>query len=169
MPVPKIRYKFLLMRVGFGFDVHRFIPDRKLILCGVEIPYHLGLLGHSDADVATHALIDALLGAAGLGDIGEHFPDSDEKYRDVSSLILLKKTIELIHNNGFKFVNADLTIVTEKPKISPYRRVMKEKLAEIIGCSPKVINIKGKTTEKLGFTGRGEGIAAYAVALITHD
>ncbi|OAG28538.1 2-C-methyl-D-erythritol 2,4-cyclodiphosphate synthase [Thermodesulfatator autotrophicus] len=156
------------MRVGFGFDVHRFAPERKLILCGVEIPYHLGLLGHSDADVATHALIDALLGAAGLGDIGEHFPDSDEKYRGVSSLILLEEVIKMLSQNGFKFVNADLTIVAEKPKISPYRTAMKEKLAQVIGCPLAAINIKGKTTEKLGFTGRGEGIAAYAVALITH-
>ncbi|NPA49229.1 MAG: 2-C-methyl-D-erythritol 2,4-cyclodiphosphate synthase [Thermodesulfobacteria bacterium] len=156
------------MRVGFGYDVHAFARGRPLILCGVEIPFELGLKGHSDADVATHALIDALLGAAGLGDIGEHFPDTDEAFRGVSSLVLLEKCLSLLEQEGFRFVNADLTIVCERPKLGPYKEAMRQRLAQVLSCSPKDVNIKGKTTEKLGFTGRGEGIAAYAVALITH-
>ncbi|WP_028845895.1 2-C-methyl-D-erythritol 2,4-cyclodiphosphate synthase [Thermodesulfatator atlanticus] len=157
------------MRVGFGYDVHRFAPERKLILCGVEIPYELGLLGHSDADVATHALIDALLGAAGLGDIGEHFPDSDKRYAGISSLELLSETMKKLAQKGFRLVNADLTIVAERPKIGPYRDKMRKTLASVLKCPEEAINIKGKTTEKMGFTGRKEGIAAYAVVLITHD
>ncbi len=157
------------MRVGFGYDVHRFAPERKLVLCGVEIPCELGLLGHSDADVATHALIDALLGAAGLGDIGEHFPDSDKRYAGISSLKLLSETIRKLAQKGFRLVNADLTIVAERPKIGPYRDKMRKTLASVLNCPEEAINIKGKTTEKLGFTGRKEGIAAYAVVLITHD
>ncbi len=156
------------MRVGFGYDVHPFAPGRPLILCGVEIPFEKGLKGHSDADVATHALIDALLGAAGLGDIGEHFPDSEERFRGISSLVLLKESISLVEREGYRFVNADLTIVCEHPKIGPYKKRMRERLAGVLSCSPKDVNIKAKTTEKLGFVGRKEGIAAYAVALITH-
>ncbi len=156
------------MRIGFGFDVHRFARGRPLILCGVEIPYKLGLLGHSDADVATHALIDALLGAAGLGDIGEHFPDTDERFKGVSSLFLLEETLNLLGERGFFLVNADLTIVCERPKLKPYKESMRQKLAKTLGCPPERVNIKAKTTEGLGFTGRGEGIAAYAVVLITN-
>ncbi len=156
------------MRVGFGYDVHPFIKDRPLILCGVEIPFEKGLKGHSDADVATHALIDALLGAAGLGDIGEHFPNTDETLRGISSLILLERTHLLLKKEGFQFINADITIVCERPKIGPYKGVMKQKLAQVLSCSPKDVNIKGKTTEKLGFTGREEGIAAFAVVLLSH-
>ncbi len=156
------------MRVGFGYDVHPFVEGRPLILCGVEIPFEKGLKGHSDADVALHALIDALLGAAGLGDIGEHFPDSDEKYYRVSSILLLQETIKLIQKEGFSLLNADLTIVCEKPKLAPYKEQMRKKLSEILSCSPKDVNIKAKTSEKLGFLGREEGIAAYAVVLISH-
>ena len=156
------------MRVGFGFDVHRLVPNRKLILCGVEIPYEYGLLGHSDADVATHALIDALLGAAGLGDIGEHFPDTDERFRGISSLKLLRETMCLLKKRGFSLVNADLTLVCERPKLKPYKEAMRETLAKTLEMRPEDINLKAKTTEGLGFTGRKEGIAAYAVALITH-
>ena len=156
------------MRVGFGFDVHRLVPGRKLILCGVEIPYEYGLLGHSDADVATHALIDALLGAAGLGDIGEHFPDTDERFRGISSLKLLRETMCLLKKRGFSLINADLTLVCERPKLKPYKEAMRETLAKTLEMRPEDINLKAKTTEGLGFTGRKEGIAAYAVALITH-
>ena len=156
------------MRVGFGFDVHRLVPNRKLILCGVEIPYEYGLLGHSDADVATHALIDALLGAAGLGDIGEHFPDTDERFRGISSLKLLRETMCLLKKRGFSLINADLTLVCERPKLKPYKEAMRETLAKTLEMRPEDINLKAKTTEGLGFTGRKEGIAAYAVALITH-
>ena len=156
------------MRVGFGFDVHRLVPGRKLILCGVEIPYDYGLMGHSDADVATHALIDALLGAAGLGDIGEHFPDTDERFRGISSLKLLKETLRLLEEKGFFPVNADLTLVCERPKLKPYKEAMRKTLAETLGLRPQDVNLKAKTTEGLGFVGRKEGIAAYAVALITH-
>ena len=156
------------MRVGFGFDVHRLVPGRKLILCGVEIPYEYGLLGHSDADVATHALIDALLGAAGLGDIGEHFPDTDERFWGISSLKLLRETMRLLKKRGFSLINADLTLVCERPKLKPYKEAMRETLAKTLEMRPEDINLKAKTTEGLGFTGRKEGIAAYAVALITH-
>ncbi len=156
------------MRVGFGFDVHRLVQGRKLILGGVEIPYEYGLLGHSDADVATHALIDALLGAAGLGDIGEHFPDTDERYRNASSLELLKETMQLLKKEGLVPLNADLTIVCERPKLKPYKDQMRQRLAQALGLSPLQVNIKAKTTEGLGFTGRQEGIATYAVVLLDH-
>lgn len=154
------------MRIGFGYDVHALVADRELWLCGIKIPHTLGLLGHSDADVAIHALCDALLGAAAHGDIGRHFPDSDPAYKGIDSKILLKKTIELLNQKGYSFGNADLTICAEAPKLMPHIEKMRECLAQCIGCPVDVISIKATTTEKLGFTGRCEGISAYAVALI---
>jgi len=153
-------------RIGFGFDAHRFTEDRKLIIGGVEIPYELGLSGHSDADVLTHAICDALLGALGIGDIGSHFPDSDPKWKDVSSLALLDKTIDMLRNANFEIENIDSTIVCEKPRIAPHIKSIKEKLSNITGLEPGRLGIKATTTDGMGFTGRGEGIAAYAVVII---
>ena len=154
-------------RVGHGFDVHRLTENRKLILCGVEIPYELGLLGHSDADVAIHALIDALLGALALGDIGELFPDNDAKWKGADSTELLKKVLALPQFKEWQISNADITIVAQKPKLAPYKKAMQQRMAEIMGLVPDRIAVKATTTEKLGFTGRGEGIASTAcVALI---
>lgn len=153
-------------RVGTGFDVHRLVEGRKLILGGVEIPYEHGLLGHSDADVLLHALMDALLGAAALGDIGRHFPDTDEKYRGISSMELLAQVKKLLDENFYKIGNADITLIAQKPKISSYTEKMRENIAEILDVDITRINIKGTTTEKLGFTGREEGIACEAVASI---
>ena len=155
-----------ILRVGFGYDVHRLTENRKLILCGVEIPHMLGLLGHSDADVALHALMDALLGASGLGDIGRHFPDTSDKYKDISSLLLLTEVIGKVRASGFEFVNADITISAQKPKLSSYIHMMKQKVSEVLSCDPMQINIKATTTEKLGFEGREEGISAQAVCLL---
>ncbi len=155
-----------MVRVGLGYDVHRLGPGRALVLCGVEIPFELGLLGHSDADVALHALIDALLGAAGLGDIGEHFPDTEEAYKDIASTRLLDLALQKIEACGWEVGNVDLTIVAQRPKLAPYKAAMRKKLASLLGVSEDAVNIKAKTTEGLGFCGRGEGIAAYAVALI---
>ncbi len=154
------------IRIGHGFDVHAFAENRKLILCGVEIENDLGLLGHSDADVATHAVMDALLGAAGLGDIGRHFPDTDEKYKDADSLKLMQNVIEKLENNGYSVGNVDVTIIAQKPKLMPYIEKMRENIADVAKVDKSRINIKATTTEKLGFTGRGEGIATEAVALI---
>ena len=154
-------------RTGSGYDVHRLEEKRKLILCGVEIPHHLGLLGHSDADVAVHALMDAMLGAASLGDIGRHFPDTDEKYRGISSLLLLEETVKKITSAGYCFVNADISIIAQRPKISPYIPEMVRNICGVLGCSEDQINIKATTTEKLGFEGREEGISAQAVCLLT--
>jgi 2-C-methyl-D-erythritol 2,4-cyclodiphosphate synthase len=153
-------------RVGFGFDVHRLVEGRPLILCGIKVPHEKGLLGHSDADVALHALIDALLGAAGLGDIGQHFPDTDEKYRGISSLKLLEETLVKVKKAGFSLGNVDLTIVAQRPRLSPHIPKMRTKLAEALGLPESAVNIKAKTTEGLGFCGREEGIAAYAVVLL---
>ena len=154
------------IRVGHGFDVHKFSEDRKLILCGVEVPYELGLLGHSDADVATHALMDALLGAVALGDIGKHFPDTDEAYCGADSLELLKRVMLLVKRKGFFVSNVDITIIAQKPKLMKYIPEMVKKIALTIGISFDRVNVKATTTEKLGFTGRGEGVAAEAVCLI---
>lgn len=156
-------------RVGFGYDVHQLVEGRKLIVCGVEIPHSKGLLGHSDADVAIHALIDALLGAAALGDIGALFPDTDAKYKDISSLILLERTIGKLKENGFRIGNADITIVAQEPKMKPYIPAMRETLASKTGCDIEDISVKATTTEHLGFEGRKEGISSYAVALITKE
>lgn len=155
------------IRIGHGFDVHAYKEGRKLILCGVEIEYEMGLLGHSDADVATHAVMDALLGAAALGDIGRHFPDTDEKYRGADSLKLLERVLELIKKESYSVSNVDVTIIAQKPKLSPFVEKMVENLARVIGIEKMRVNVKATTTEKLGFTGRGEGIASEAVCLLT--
>ena len=155
-----------MLRVGQGFDVHKLVTGRRLVLGGVEIPSELGLEGHSDADVLIHAVIDALLGAAGWGDIGELFPDTDPAYQDIGSQLLLRKVMENLQVAGVKPINIDVTVITQYPKIAPYRQEMKENLATLLGLSLEEINIKATTTEGLGFTGRKEGIAAQVVALV---
>ena len=154
-------------RIGLGFDVHRLVEGRELWIGGVKIPYERGLLGHSDADVAIHALCDALLGAAALRDIGYHFPDTDPRYAGIDSRLLLRHVAALLADHGWAFGNADITICAEAPKMNPHIPAMQQQLAECLGCDPADISIKATTTERLGFTGRGEGIAAYATALIT--
>lgn len=154
------------MRVGIGYDVHRLSEGRKLVLGGIEIPHHQGLLGHSDADVLIHAICDALLGAAGLGDIGRHFPDSDNKYKDIDSTILLAKVAKKLADQGYYILNIDSTVVAEEPKLAPYINAMCERIAEVLHISAEKINIKATTNEKLGFEGRKEGISAQAIALI---
>lgn len=154
------------MRIGYGYDVHKLTENRKLILGGVEIPFEKGLLGHSDADVLLHALIDALLGAATLGDIGQHFPDSDEKYKGIDSMILLKEAYKKILEKGYKIVNADMTISAQKPKLMPYISKMRENIANALDTDIDNISVKATTTEKLGFEGRGEGISATCVCLV---
>ncbi|MBI5892827.1 MAG: 2-C-methyl-D-erythritol 2,4-cyclodiphosphate synthase [Deltaproteobacteria bacterium] len=154
------------MRIGFGYDVHRLAEDRKLILGGVEVPFEKGLLGHSDADVLLHAIIDALLGAAGLGDIGKHFPDTDPSYKNASSMKLLSKVYELLKSKGFEIINIDSTIVAQRPKLAEHIPAMVGNIAKTLNCNPTQINVKAKTEEGLGFTGSGQGIKAYAVALI---
>ena len=157
------------MRIGHGFDVHKFVENRKLILGGETIPYPLGLEGHSDADVLTHALIDALLGAAGLGDIGMHFPDTDPAYRDVSSISMLETIVDAVRALGFRIVNLDVTVLAQAPKIGPVRAAIVGNLAEAVGIEPDRVNVKATTTEGLGFIGRAEGIAASAVVLLEED
>ena len=154
------------MRIGHGYDVHRFQEDRKLFLGGVEIPHTKGLLGHSDADVLLHAVCDALLGAAALGDIGKLFPDNDNAYKDIDSKILLKKTVEIITQKGYKVSNIDCTVIAQKPKLAPYIDVMRHVIANICLVDIDLVNVKATTEEKLGFTGREEGISAHAVCLI---
>lgn len=154
------------MRIGHGYDVHRFVEDRPLFLGGVQIPYDKGLLGHSDADVLLHAICDALLGAAALGDIGKHFPDSDEKYKGIDSKLLLKKVYEKISSVGFKVVNIDATVIAQKPKISSYIDEMRKTVADILNTDVNNVNIKGTTEEGLGFTGELKGIASHCVCLI---
>lgn len=154
------------LRIGTGFDVHAFENDRKLILGGVEIPFEKGLAGHSDADVLIHSIIDSLLGASNLGDIGILFPDNDSKYKDIDSRILLEKTKELLQKNNWKIINIDAVIVCQLPKISPHKNKMLCELSRILEIEENRISIKGKTSEKLGFTGRSEGIAAYVNSLI---
>lgn len=156
-------------RIGFGFDVHRLVEGRELWLGGIKIDYSKGLLGHSDADVAIHALIDALLGAASLRDIGYHFPDSDQEYSGADSKILLKKTVDLLHDSHSSIGNVDITICAEKPKMKDYIPLMAECLAGVLGVGVEDVSVKATTTERLGFTGREEGIAAYAVALIEKE
>ena len=156
-------------RVGTGYDVHALVENRPLILAGVQIPYEKGLLGHSDADVALHALMDALLGAAGMGDIGKHFPDTDVKYEGADSRRLLRIVVEMLHTDGWQVNNADVTIIAQRPKLAPYISTMRELVAKDLGIMEDAVNIKATTTEKLGFTGRGEGIAAEAVASIIKD
>ncbi len=154
------------MRIGQGFDVHQLVEGRKLIIGGVEIPYAKGLLGHSDADVLLHAICDALLGAAALGDIGRHFADTDAQYKNIDSRILLREVARMVANEGFYIGNVDATIIAQAPKMLPHIPRMVENIAADLGVAMKAVNVKATTTEKLGFTGRGEGIAAQAVALL---
>lgn len=156
----------LLPRIGNGFDAHKFAENRKLWLCGVEIPYELGLLGHSDADVALHALCDALLGAAALRDIGFHFPDTDPTYKGADSRVLLRRVNEIIAQKGYKVGNVDITIIAQAPKLLPYIEQMRQTIASDLGINIDCVSVKATTTERLGFTGRREGIAAQASALI---
>ncbi len=157
------------MRIGHGYDVHRLTEGRALILGGTEIPWTLGLDGHSDADVLTHAVMDALLGAAGLGDIGRHFPDTDAAYAGISSLLLLSRVRDLLAGAGWRTGNIDATIIAQRPKLAPYIPAMREKLAFTLGIDPGQVNVKATTEEGLGFSGRGEGIAAHAVALLQRE
>ncbi len=154
------------MRIGHGYDVHKLVEGRKLILGGVEIPYQMGLLGHSDADVLTHALMDALLGAAALGDIGKLFPDNDPAYSGADSIELLKKVCAILCENGYVLCNADCTVIAQKPKLSPYIIKMRERLAEAMNARLEDVSVKATTEEKMGFTGEGKGISAHAVVLI---
>ena len=153
-------------RIGTGFDVHALVENRPLILAGVQIPYEKGLLGHSDADVALHALMDALLGAAGKGDIGKHFPDTDVRFEGADSRCLLGSVVELLKKDGLQVNNVDVTIIAQRPKLAPFIATMRALVASDLGVTEDAVNIKATTTEKLGFTGRGEGIAAEAVASI---
>ena len=155
------------MRIGHGFDVRRLVPDRKLILGGIEIPYELGLLGHSDADVLAHALMDAMLGACAMGDIGHLFPDNDDRFLGADSMKLLEEVTRVTAEKGWQLGNCDVTVICQKPKLAPYIDEMRENLADVIGVEPCQISVKATTTEKLGFTGRGEGIAAEAVCIMT--
>jgi len=154
------------MRVGQGFDVHRLVTGRRLVIGGVEIPFELGLAGHSDADVLLHAITDALLGASGLGDIGRHFPDSDPAYKDADSRTLLRAAAASVREAGFSVANVDATIIAQAPRMAPHLARMAENIAADLGIAPAQVNVKAKTAERLGFIGRGEGIAAEAVALL---
>ncbi len=154
------------MRIGIGYDVHQLVTGRKLVLGGVDIPFEKGLFGHSDADVLIHAVCDALLGAAGLGDIGLHFPDTDPEYKDISSIKILVKTYELVSSKNYKIINLDSTIIADAPKISPYREAMQKNIARIIEIEPECVNVKATTLEGLGMIGKGEGIGAMCVVLI---
>ncbi|MBO7468101.1 MAG: 2-C-methyl-D-erythritol 2,4-cyclodiphosphate synthase [Bacteroidaceae bacterium] len=156
-------------RVGFGYDVHRLVEGRRLRIGGVNIPFEKGLLGHSDADVLIHAICDALLGAAGMRDIGFHFPDTSNDYKDIDSCILLARTVELIATKGYRVGNIDATVCAEHPKLNPHIPAMQKVLAQIIGVEEDAVSIKATTTERLGFVGREEGIAAYAVCLIEKE
>lgn len=155
-----------MMRIGHGYDVHRFESGRRLILGGVQIPYPQGLAGHSDADVLTHAVMDALLGAAGLGDIGMHFPDTDDRFEGINSLILARETVALVQDAGYSICNIDSTLIAQAPKLSPYLPQMRKALSQALQINTDQINIKATTEEHLGFTGRKEGIAAHAVCLL---
>lgn len=157
---------FPQLRVGCGYDVHKLVEERKLILCGVEVPYELGLLGHSDADVALHALMDALLGAAALGDIGKHFPDTDERFKGADSMKLTEHVVGLLAERGWQINNVDVTIIAQRPKLASFIPAMRANVARVLGVEEEAVNVKATTTEKLGFTGRGEGIASEAVASI---
>ena len=153
-------------RIGCGYDVHKLGEERKLILCGVEVPYEKGLLGHSDADVALHALMDALLGAAAMGDIGKHFPDTDERFKGADSMQLTLHVKKLLQEEGWQVNNVDVTIIAQRPKLAGYIAKMRANVAKVLDVAESVVNMKATTTEKLGFTGSGEGIAAHAVCLI---
>lgn len=154
------------MRIGHGYDVHKLVEGRRLVLGGVEISYDKGLLGHSDADVLLHAISDSLLGAAALGDIGKHFPDSDEKYKGADSLLLLREVAKILFDNGFCVVNVDSTVIAQQPKLAPFIDKMRLNIADALSVDVGAVSVKATTEEHLGFTGRGEGIAAHAIALI---
>lgn len=154
------------MRIGHGYDVHKLVEERDLILCGEKIEFEKGLLGHSDADVALHALCDAMLGACAMGDIGRHFPDTDMKYKGISSMILLKEVREIVKKAGYKLSNADITIVCQRPKLAPYIENMQKNIASVLEVDLDRINVKATTTEKLGFEGAGEGISTTCVVLL---
>ena len=154
------------MRIGIGYDVHRLVEGRRLVLGGVDIPFERGLLGHSDADVLLHAICDALLGAAALGDIGQHFPDTSDKYKNIDSLILLQQVQQLLEKHRLAVINIDSTIVAARPKLAPYILAMTSNIARALGIRPEQVNVKATTTERLGFEGRGEGISAQAVVLL---
>ncbi len=154
------------MRIGQGYDVHRLVPERDLLLGGVNIPYHLGLLGHSDADVLVHAIMDSLLGAAALGDIGKHFPDTDERFQGADSIQLLREVAKLLSANSYHIANIDSTILAEKPKLSPYILEMRHNIAAALGIPVDKVSIKATTEEGLGFTGKGEGMAAHSICLL---
>lgn len=155
------------MRIGQGYDVHRLVEGRRLIIGGVDIPYEKGLLGHSDADVLLHAVMDALLGAAALGDIGQHFPDSDERYKGISSIELLKEVGKILRENGYMIENIDSTVIAQRPKLLPYCPQMAENIAAALGIEKEQVSVKATTEEGLGFTGTGEGISAQAIALLS--
>ena len=155
------------MRIGQGYDVHRLVEGRRLIIGGVDIPYEKGLLGHSDADVLLHAVMDALLGAAALGDIGQHFPDSDERYKGISSIALLKEVGKILQENGYMIENIDSTVIAQRPKLLPCRPQMAENIAAALGIEKEQVSVKATTEEGLGFTGTGEGISAQAIALLS--
>ncbi len=154
------------MRIGFGYDAHRLVKGARLVLGGVQIPFGKGLLGHSDADVLIHAVIDAIIGAAGIGDIGRHFPPSDRAYKGISSLVLLERAAKLVRKSGFKAGNIDATVVCERPKLSGYIPLMEENISKALGCKKASVNIKAKTEEGMGYTGKGLGMKAYAAALL---
>ena len=158
--------KEITMRIGTGYDVHKLVEDRKLILGGVEIPYEKGLLGHSDADVLIHAIMDAILGAAALGDIGQHFPDNDDAYKGISSIVLLKKVAEIIKQEGYEIGNIDSTIIAQRPKLAMYIPAMRENIANALEISVSQVNVKATTEEGLGFTGEGLGIASQAICML---
>ena len=155
------------MRIGMGYDVHKLVPERKLILGGVTIPYELGLLGHSDADVLLHAIMDSLLGAAALGDIGKHFPDTDDRFKGISSIKLLTEVGKLISEKGYKIENIDATIIAQKPKMAPHIPLMRENIASALNIELDTINVKATTEEGLGFTGEGKGISSQSICLLT--
>ena len=157
------------MRIGIGYDVHRLVGGRKLVLGGITIPFEKGLLGHSDADVLIHAVCDALLGAAGSGDIGQHFPTTDLEFKDISSLKILQKTYKILHSKGCSVINVDATILAEAPKLQPHLNSMKQKIAEVLAIAPDMVNVKATTTEGLGIIGKGEGMAALSVVLVECD
>lgn len=159
----------MMPRIGHGYDVHRLVPGRALVLGGITIPYEKGLLGHSDADVLLHAAMDAVLGALGEGDIGHHFPDSNERYRGISSMCLAEKVEQIMRGRGFKIGNLDVTVIAERPKLAPYLSAMQQRLASVFSCEVSDVNVKATTEEGLGFSGRGEGIAAHAVTLLVPE
>jgi 2-C-methyl-D-erythritol 2,4-cyclodiphosphate synthase len=154
------------MRIGIGYDVHKLIEGRRLILGGLDIPYNRGLLGHSDADVLVHAIMDSILGAMALGDIGKHFPDTDDEYKDISSMILLQRVYDIMIRSGYEVGNVDSIIVAQKPKFAPYIHIMRDNISEVLNTSIDNINIKATTTEFMGFEGREEGISAYSVCIL---